>query len=523
MPFVRTDAVTIHYREEGQGEPIVLVHGNWTTSLWWQPVLARLSGTHRILAPDLRGRGDSRGAQHDYTIGRLAADLALLLDELELPSAHLVGHSLGAAVVLELALKERRRARTITLIAPAWPDGMPAALNLPERQRMAQEDQNLYATALRAVAPTGPDDDLFRALVVEGHKQLPEATMATLDALVAWAPGERLRALRGVPSMVVSGALDGLSTIDVGRRVADLIGARQHVMPAMGHSPNLEAPDAFVGRFRAFLREVEAGNRRGDAAAQAAAIERASAILGQARSALFITGAGISVESGLPTYRGEGGLWTRMAAEEGKAAEAVMSADNLATNPEAVWGHARGMERAGRAARPNAAHEAIARLEARMERVCVLTQNVDGLHRAAGSTNIIDIHGDLHALRCTACAWQARVADYAELEPVPRCPSCGAVIRPDVVFFGEMIPDDKYAKLALELEQGFDVVVSIGTSSLFPYIMEPVFRAADKGKPSIEINPEDTRISSIVTVKLAMPAVLAFTQIMARIEGASGP
>ncbi|UQA56701.1 alpha/beta fold hydrolase [Polyangium aurulentum] len=256
MPFLRKDALTLHYRDEGTGDPVVLVHGNWTTSLWWQPVLARLSADLRALAPDLRGRGESRAADGDYTIGRLAEDLALLLDGLGLSSAHLVGHSLGTAAVLELALRDRRRARTLTLVAPAWPDGMPQALNLPERQRMAQEDRNLYALALRAVAPTAPDDDLFRALVVEGHEQLPEATFATLDALVAWAPGERLRALRGVPSLVVSGALDGLSTVEMGRRVADLLGAEQHVMPGVGHSPNLEAPEAFVTRLRAFLREA---------------------------------------------------------------------------------------------------------------------------------------------------------------------------------------------------------------------------------------------------------------------------
>jgi pimeloyl-ACP methyl ester carboxylesterase len=132
---------------------------------------------------------------------------------------------------------------------------MPAAYNLPERQRMAQQDRNLYAAALRGVAPTAPDDELFRALVVKGHQQLPEATMATLDALVAWAPGERLGALSSVPSLVVSGERDMLSTIELGRRVAELLGARHHVMPGVGHSPNLETPDAFVAVVRAFLHE----------------------------------------------------------------------------------------------------------------------------------------------------------------------------------------------------------------------------------------------------------------------------
>jgi pimeloyl-ACP methyl ester carboxylesterase len=262
MPFLRTDDVTLHYRDQGQGEAVVLVHGNWTTSLFWQPVQERLAEDHRVIAPDLRGRGESRGATHDYTIPRLADDLALLLDSIDIPRAHLVGHSLGTAVLLELCLREPRRARSLTLVAPAWPDGMPAALNQPERQRMAQADKNLYANALRAVAPTARDDELFRALVDEGHKQLPEATLATLDALCAFAPGDRLRALRGVPSLVVSGALDMLSTMEIGLRVSKLIGARHQVMPEIGHSPNLEAPDAFVARFRAFVREMEERDRR---------------------------------------------------------------------------------------------------------------------------------------------------------------------------------------------------------------------------------------------------------------------
>lgn len=512
VPHLHTSSLTVHYRQEGQGAPVVLVHGNWTTSLWWAPVVARLNADYCVIAPDLRGRGESRTNDGHYSIMHLVEDLEALLTHLGLSRVHLVGHSLGAAVVAEFAMHHPERSRSLTLVSPAWPDGMPSAMNQPDRQRLAHENLDVYTAGLRAVAPTAPQDELFRQLIVEGHKQLIEATLATLDTLVQWAPGERLRMLRGIPSLVMSGALDPLSTMEIGARWATLLGGKHHVMRAMGHSPNLEAPEAFVARLRNFLREVEERQTPRTEKDQKEAIVRAGEILAQARSALFITGAGISVASGLPTYRGANGLWTKMGAE-GDDAEVVMSLETLQKNPAAIWKHARNMHEALRLARPNAAHEAIAKLEKRMDRVCVLTQNIDGLHRTAGSTNVIDVHGDLNTLRCSMCAWRDRVTDWSSLEPVPHCASCGGVLRPDVVFFGEMIADDKYDLITAELRRGFDVVVSVGTSSLFPYVMEPVFRAADQGKMSIEINPEETRLSSIVTVKLAMGAVAAFEAI----------
>jgi NAD-dependent deacetylase len=102
---------------------------------------------------------------------------------------------------------------------------------------------------------------------------------------------------------------------------------------------------------------------------------------------------------------------------------------------------------------------------------------------------------------------------------VPRCPGCGALIRPDVVLFGEALPKAKVETLTRELERGFDVVVSIGTSSLFPYIAHPVFLANAKGASTIEINPEETPVSDAVQIKLWMPAVEALTAILGQIEG----
>lgn len=247
-------------------------------------------------------------------------------------------------------------------------------------------------------------------------------------------------------------------------------------------------------------------------------IEQAAEILRRARSALFITGAGISAASGIPTYRGVGGLYGDKLAEEGLAIEEVLSGPMFRRRPELTWRHIHSIEQACRGARPNAAHAALARMEQRLERCWVLTQNVDGFHREAGSQRVIDIHGDIHHLLCTSCPFQERLSDYAGLEPLPHCPHCAGVLRPDVVLFGEMLPLDKVAALHRELSLGFDAVVSIGTSSLFPYIVDPVFFAASEGWGTIEINPEETTVSSVVQVRLAMPAVEAMEGILARLE-----
>lgn len=251
-------------------------------------------------------------------------------------------------------------------------------------------------------------------------------------------------------------------------------------------------------------------------------IDQASAFLRSARSALFITGAGISAASGIPTYRGVGGLYGDKPTEEGVPIEKALSGPMFKRRPELTWKYIHQIERASRGARWNRAHAALARLERHLKRCWVLTQNVDGFHRAAGSKNVIDIHGDLHRILCTACSHEEHAADYAHLPACPRCPSCSAVLRPDVVLFEEMLPPRKVDQLRRELVLGFDVIVSIGTSSLFPYISGPVFDAAAIGVPTIEINPERTDISSVVSVRLAMPAVEALDGILARL-GLSDP
>jgi NAD-dependent deacetylase len=259
--------------------------------------------------------------------------------------------------------------------------------------------------------------------------------------------------------------------------------------------------------------------------ALSAADDRAiDAVIGRLRPGqrlLFITGAGLSADSGLPTYRGIGGLYDQGAAEPGLRIEEILSGPMLRVRPELTWKHLLDVARACRGSTFNRGHEVIAALERDFE-VCVLTQNVDGFHRAAGSRNVIDIHGDLHVILCTArsCGYREEVEAFEPAALPPRCPRCAAVLRPDVVLFGEWLPPEKVARLEVELKRGFDLVFSVGTSSLFPYIVEPVYAAKDRGVPTVEINPGRTDVSDDVDFRIAAGAAEALGVIWKRYHAA---
>lgn len=235
-------------------------------------------------------------------------------------------------------------------------------------------------------------------------------------------------------------------------------------------------------------------------------IAQIAKLLKNCKSILFITGAGISADSGLPTYRGIGGLYNDKLTEDGIPVEMALAGETLQRQPEVTWKYLSEIEKNCRHAKFNRGHEVIAQMERHFERVWVLTQNIDGFHHAAGSRNVIDIHGDMHRLICTSCGWQDAVCDYSEIEIPPRCPECARFARPEVVFFGEMLPEDKLALLERELRRGFDIYFSIGTTSVFPYIRQPILVAKHLGRPTVEINLEDTQISDWVDFKLRMRA-----------------
>jgi NAD-dependent deacetylase len=228
------------------------------------------------------------------------------------------------------------------------------------------------------------------------------------------------------------------------------------------------------------------------------AIASLADLLRRSDSTLFITGAGISADSGLPTYRGIGGLYETETLEEGVPIEIALSGHMMNVNPALCWKYIAQVEAACRGARHNRGHEVLAQLESVISRVWVVTQNVDGFHRDAGSTNLVEIHGNLRELLCTRCTRRDAVPDYSGLQIPPKCPDCDGLVRPDVVLFGEMLPRRMYAALA----EGFDLVVSIGTMAAFPYIAQPVCEAAHAGVPTVEINPGQSEISDVVDLHI---------------------
>ena len=252
-----------------------------------------------------------------------------------------------------------------------------------------------------------------------------------------------------------------------------------------------------------------------------ATLERVAADLRRAERVLFITGAGISADSGLPTYRGIGGLYNGNVTEEGLRIEEALSGGVFSLRPDITWKYLAQIEANCRNAGPNAAHYAIARLEKQLPEVLVFTQNVDGLHRKAGSSKLIEVHGNLQQLQCTHCSFATAIDSLAGWPMPPRCPDCGHVLRPAVVLFGENLPEEAMDRFINALGEGFDMVFSIGTSSTFPYITQPVVWAAQSGITTVEINPGHTVLSDVVDHRLPVGAATAMTALLARLDQSS--
>jgi len=225
--------------------------------------------------------------------------------------------------------------------------------------------------------------------------------------------------------------------------------------------------------------------------------------LGGARRVLAITGAGMSADSGLPTYRGIGGLYDAIEVEQNLAIEEILHAYTLARNPALAWKYIAQIARACRNAGPHDGHRELARWDAHFE-LTIATQNVDGFHRAAGSRNVIELHGNFDRYYCCACRAPHELHDFAELPP--RCTHCDGLVRPDVVLFGELLPEAAIGRFEHELARGFDLILVIGTTAAFPYIFEPVVRARGQGTLTVEINPDTTMLSPHVDHRIAAPA-----------------
>lgn len=226
-------------------------------------------------------------------------------------------------------------------------------------------------------------------------------------------------------------------------------------------------------------------------------VDAVGVLLTQARSALFITGAGLSADSGLTHYRGLPGL-ERKTRDEGKLLEAALSTETLQRRPAATWRVLVQMDERVRAAEPNRGHHVLVELERDLRRSTVMTVNVDRLHQRAGSRNVIEMHGALHDLLCARCELSTRHERLDRLELPPRCRSCGTVLRPDMPLFGESLPADPFTRLQAELETGFDLVIAIGVATMFPYLARPLLVAKSEGIPTVEIGARDTDLSDLV-------------------------
>ena len=238
------------------------------------------------------------------------------------------------------------------------------------------------------------------------------------------------------------------------------------------------------------------------------AVQRAAEALRQAERILFITGAGLSADSGLPTYRGVGGLYNGHT-EDGLPIEAALSGPMLELNPGLCWKYLAEIGRACLAGKPNAGHLAIAELQNRKPGCWVLTQNVDGYHRAAGSPpqRLIEIHGTLAPLFCMSCGEEsAELAEPLSKSLPPQCSRCSGVLRPPVVLFEEMLPALALRRLQSELQTGFDAVVAVGTSASFAYIVEPLLHVRNGGGFTAQIDPSASELSLLVDVPIAAAA-----------------
>ena len=214
--------------------------------------------------------------------------------------------------------------------------------------------------------------------------------------------------------------------------------------------------------------------------------------LKDAQSVAVLTGAGVSAESGVPTFRGEEGLWKKYRPEELANFEAFMR------NPELVWEWYNFRRNLINKVEPNPGHYALAEMEKMFPNFHLITQNVDNLHRRAGSENIYELHGNIMRNRCVDCSKRYDYDDFqfSPNEGVPRC-ECGGLIRPDVVWFGEMLPQEQLRK-SFAAARTCDVFMSIGTSAVVQPAGNLPLEALDAGAYVVEINPERTVISSYV-------------------------
>lgn len=201
-----------------------------------------------------------------------------------------------------------------------------------------------------------------------------------------------------------------------------------------------------------------------------------------------LTGAGASQESGLRTFRdAQTGLWAQYRPED------LASPEAFSRDPKLVWDWYAWRREAVKAVRPNPGHYALVEIEKRVPQFTLITQNVDGLHRLAGSRNMLELHGNIQRVRCSECHLPAETWGD-DSESVPRCEVCGGLLRPDVVWFGESLPRDQL-EAAVEAARTCDVFFSIGTSGVVQPAASLAHAARNRGAVVVEINAEPTPLT----------------------------
>lgn len=229
--------------------------------------------------------------------------------------------------------------------------------------------------------------------------------------------------------------------------------------------------------------------------------------LRQAKSVFALTGSGISAESGLPTFRGVGGLWRTHRVEQ------LASPEGFARDPVLVWTWYNERRAAHAQAQPSVAHAALASLEQRFADFTLATQNVDSLHLRAGSRNVLELHGNLREARCNLCGAVRRLDGAMPLEEIEHV--CGGWFRPQIVWFGEPLPQTEW-QLAAQAAERADVKLVIGTSGI---VQPAASLATDYGEGFVaEINPEPTAISSLVDLSIRSRASDVLPQIASQLR-----
>ena len=241
-------------------------------------------------------------------------------------------------------------------------------------------------------------------------------------------------------------------------------------------------------------------------------IKQAAYDLAAARNVAALTGAGISVESGIPPFRGKGGLWEKYDPME------VAHIDSFLKDPVKVWNLLiKDMKDVVDRAQPNDCHKGLAKLEELGKLQTVITQNIDGLHQMAGNTDVIEFHGTFAWQRCMECNTHVETR-RVDISAIPPCCDCGGILRPNVVFFGEMIPQEALWR-SRQVATDCDVMLVIGTSAVVqPAALMPVV-AKESGAKIIEINPESTLLTGDISDYLIKgPAGDVMNRIMADLQ-----